>query len=341
MKESLNIAILGATGYTGIELVKILSKHPYVKIKHLCARSSIGKSIQNFDQNIKKKKLPKIVNYKKLNWNDVDILFTALPNGEAQSVVKNLKQKIKIIDLSADFRLKKPSEYKKWYGKNHKCKSLIKNSVYSISEFTKKKLKKYNIIACAGCYPTSVQLPLIPLIKNKMIKLGNIIVDSKSGLSGAGKNLNKKFKFTNIYNSVNAYNVGYHRHMAEIDQELSGYSNKQIKISFTPHLIPMFRGILSTIYLELNKNTSPLKVYKLLKKYHKNNFFVKIAKFNSDIGTGDVINTNFCKISVCKTRSNNKIIILTSIDNLVKGAAGQAVQNMNIAFGFKENTGLV
>jgi N-acetyl-gamma-glutamyl-phosphate reductase len=174
-----------------------------------------------------------------------------------------------------------------------------------------------------------------------MINTNNIIIDAKSGYSGAGKNIQKKFAFKNLFDSVSAYNVGSHRHMAEIDQELSKISKKKINVFFTPHLIPMFRGILSTIYLETYGKNSAKKIYNYLKKYHKNNFFIKIAKFNTPIGTGEVMNTNYCQISICKSRKNNKIIIISVIDNLIKGASGQAVQNMNVAFRLKENMGLI
>ena len=176
--------------------------------------------------------------------------------------------------MAADFRLKTSSNYLKWYKQKHKAINNIKKSIYSIPEIAGKNIKNYNIISCPGCYPTSILLPLIPLIKKKMIDLNNIIIDSKSGYSGAGKNIKKKFKFKNLFNSVSAYGVGFHRHMIEIDQELSKTSNRKIKVFFTPHLIPMFRGILSTIYLETKKNYDAAKVFKLLKKYHKNNFFV-------------------------------------------------------------------
>ena len=174
-----------------------------------------------------------------------------------------------------------------------------------------------------------------------MIDIKNITIDSKSGYSGAGKNLKSKFKFKNIFNSVSAYGVGFHKHVGEIDQELSKISKKQINVTFTPHLIPMFRGILSTIYLNGSKNNDAHKIHKFLKQYHKNNFFVKLAKFNSPIGTGDVMNTNYCNISVCENREKNKIIIISAIDNLLKGASGQAVQNMNVAFNIKETMGLI
>ena len=341
MKDSLNIAIAGATGYVGIELVKILSKHSKVKILYLCANKSAGKKINTFNNEIFKKNLPKISKIKNINWSKLNVIFTALPNGEAQNIAKIIPSHVKLIDLSADFRLRDVHVYKKWYGSSHKCKNLINSSIYAITEFSKKNLDKYKIISCPGCYPTSVQLPLIPLINKKMINIKKITIDSKSGYSGAGKKIKKKFKFKNLYNSVSAYGVGSHRHMPEIDQELSKISKRKIKVSFTPHLIPMFRGILSTIYLETIGNNDAKKVYKYLKKYHKNNFFVKIEKFNKPIGTGSVMNTNYCNISVCKNREKNKIIIISAIDNLIKGASGQAVQNMNVAFKFKETLGLV
>jgi Acetylglutamate semialdehyde dehydrogenase len=172
-----------------------------------------------------------------------------------------------------------------------------------------------------------------------MIDTKNIIIDSKSGYSGAGKNFNQKFNMNNFFKSLSTYSVGSHRHTAEINQELSKVANRKINVFFTPHIIPVFRGILSTIYIKSSKNYNAEKIYKFLKKYHKNNFFIKVAKFNTSIGTSDVLNTNFCRISVCKNRK--KIIIISTIDNLVKGASGQAIQNMNVAFNFKENLGLV
>ena len=339
MIKYINVAVVGATGYIGIELIKLLTKHPKVKIRNICAQSSVGESISKFDSSLKKKTLPKITNLNSINFNNIDLLFTALPRGEAQKISKKLNPKVKLIDLSADFRLESPKKYKKWYNITHKSKNLIKHSIYSIPELINVKLDNFRIIACPGCYPTSIQIPLVPIIKNKLINTKNIIIDSKSGYSGAGKNLHKKFKFKNIYDSISAYGVSSHRHIAEIDQQLKKISNNKIEVQFTPHLSPMFRGILSTIYVKLNKNISAEKIYNYLKKYYKNKYFIKFAKFNTPIGTGDIIHTNFCKISVCNDRKNNKAIILCAIDNLIKGGSGQAMQNMNLLFGFNERMG--
>tara|TARA_Y100001970_G_scaffold278762_1_gene384950 strand:- start:755 stop:1783 length:1029 start_codon:yes stop_codon:yes gene_type:complete len=338
--KKLNIVIAGATGFVGLDLIKFLSNHPKVNIKYLCAQKNIGKKIQYFDKRIRKN-LPKISKLQTVDWSKIDILFTALPNGESQIISKILVNKnLKIIDLSADFRLSDSSVYKKFYGKEHKAKKLMDNSIYALSEFTKKKLKKFKIIACPGCYPTSIQLPLIPLLKKNLINNKNIIIDSKSGYSGAGKNLKKKFKHKNIFSSIHAYGIYKHRHTSELDQELNKVSNTKINYVFIPHLIPTFRGMLSSIYLDLKPGVTIKKVLEELKKFHKNNYFVKIYPLNKSLGTENVLNTNFCEISVCELKEEKKVLILSAIDNLVKGAAGQAIQNMNIIYNFKENTGI-
>ena len=207
--------------------------------------------------------------------------------------------------------------------------------------YQKKKIHKYQIISCPGCYPTSILLPLIPLIKKKLVYSKNIIIDSKSGYSGAGRTVHKIYKDKNLYESLRAYGVTHHRHNSEIQQELEKFNKSKINFTFTPHLSPMFRGILSTIYVDLKPGASILKIYKTLKNFYKKDEFIKILKINSLIGTNNVINTNNCLISVCKTKYKNRIIILSVIDNLIKGGAGQAVQNMNLRFNLKRNAGLI
>jgi len=338
--RKLNVLICGSTGYIGVQLIKLLVKHNNIKIKYLCGNTSVGKKISLYDNSLRSKNLPKIVKFNKRYLKDVDVIFTALPNGEAQNISKNLLKKNTLIDLAADFRLKKSSEYFKWYKQKHKAIFNIKKSIYSLPEITGNKIKNYNIIGCPGCYPTSVLLPLIPLIKKKAVDTKNIIMDSKSGYSGAGRGVHKKYKNKNLYESLSAYGVGFHRHNSEIDQELKNYTNSKLNFTFTPHLSPMFRGILSTIYLDLKLGFSIKKIEKILKQFHKKNKFVKILKIDSLISTNDVINTNYCFISICRTKFRNKIIILSVIDNLIKGGAGQAVQNMNIKFGLNFEEGL-
>ena len=336
----LNALVAGSTGYIGLQLIKLLIKHKYIRIKYLCGNTSVGKKISHYDKSLSNKKLPKIIKFNKDLLKNIDVVFTALPNGEAQDISKQLNQDVTLIDLAADFRLEKKSDYLKWYKQKHRASGLIKKSIYSLPEINGSETKKYQIIACPGCYPTSILLPLVPLFKNKLVKVKNIIMDSKSGYSGAGRGVHKKYKDKNLYESLSAYGVGFHRHNSEIQQMLNKYSNKKIDFNFTPHLTPMFRGILSTIYVDLEANVKQSKVLKTLSNFYKTNNFIKVLKSDSLISTNDVINTNNCYISVCKTKYKNKIIILSAIDNLIKGGAGQAVQNLNLKFNFPSKTGL-
>ncbi len=338
--SKLNVLVAGSTGYIGIQLIKLLVNHSNINIKYLCGKSSVGKNIFIYEKSLQSKKLPKIVKFQKSFLKNVDLIFTALPNGEAQDISNNLLKNNVLIDLAADFRLNESSSYSKWYKQKHRAIKNIKKSFYSLPEIADKKIKKYNIISCPGCYPTSILLPLIPIIKKKLIKIDNIIIDSKSGYSGAGRGVHKKYKNKNLYESISAYGVGFHRHNSEIHQEIKNITKKNFSFTFTPHLVPMFRGILSTIYIDLNNGVSLQKLQKnLIDQYFKSRF-VKILKPNTLISTNDVINTNNCYISICKTKYKNRVIILSAIDNLIKGGAGQAIQNMNLKFNFPISKGL-
>ncbi len=340
--NKINVAVIGATGYTGLDLILMLTKHPKIKIKYLCATKNLGKKINFFDKRIKKD-LPKISSVKKIKWNDLDLVYLSLPNGEAQKIIKKKffhYKNLKFIDLSADFRIKDYKIFEKNYKIKHKAKDLIKHSLYSIPEINKDKINKFRIISNPGCYPTSIQLPLIPLIKNNLIQTKNITIDSKSGYSGAGKNLEKKFTHKNLYKSTFAYHTKNHRHICEIDQEFKELTNKKVIFSFNPHLLPTFRGILSSIYIYSKKGISGKHLRNALLKFYKNSRFIKVLGLNKPLGSGNVINTNYCEISICETRIKNKFIIFSAIDNLVKGASGQAIQNMNFLFKFSEYLGL-
>ncbi|MDC0043921.1 N-acetyl-gamma-glutamyl-phosphate reductase [Candidatus Pelagibacter sp.] len=337
----LKVLVAGSTGYIGIQLIKLLCKHKNISIKYLCGNSSVGKKISNFDKTLLKKKLPKIVKFNKKYLKNVDLIFCALPNGEAQDISKFMLKKNVLIDLAADFRLNNAKNYLKWYKQKHRAPHNIKKAIYSIPELSREKIKNYNIISCAGCYPTSILLPLVPLIRKNLIDLNNIIIDSKSGYSGAGRGVHKKYANKNLYSSLSAYGVGFHRHNSEIEQELKIVTKKKFNFTFTPHLTPMFRGILSTIYINVKKNISQKKLLTELSNYYKNNRFIKIKKINKTLSTNDVINTNNCFISICKTKYKNRYIILSTIDNLIKGGAGQAIQNLNIKYNFSESRGLI
>ena len=342
INNKINVAVIGATGYTGLDLVLMLSKHPKIKIKYLCATKNLGKSISYFDKRIKKK-LPKITSVKKVNFDHIDLMFLSLPNGEAQKFIKKnffKNTNLKFIDLSADFRIKDHLVYEKNYRTKHKARNLIKHSLYSIPEINKDNIKRFRIIANPGCYPTSIQIPLIPLVLKNLIQLNNITVDSKSGYSGAGKNLENRFTHKNLYKSTFAYNTKNHRHICEIDQQLKKITKQNIVFSFNPYLLPTFRGILTSIYVYTQKGKSGKNLRDELKKYYKNSKFIKVLKFNSPLGSGNVLNTNNCEISICETRIKNKYIIFSAIDNLVKGASGQAIQNMNLMYQFPQHLGL-
>ena len=337
--NQLNVLVAGSTGYIGVQLVKLLCNHKYIKIKYLCGNSSIGKNIYAYDKTLKKYNLPKIVKVNYGYFKEVDVIFTALPNGQSQIIANNLNKRNVLIDLSADFRIKDVNIYKKFYKIKHKSKKLLNNSAYGLSELYEKEIKNKKIIACPGCYPTSIITPLFPLFKKNYLKITEVIIDSKSGYSGAGRTILKKQKKMNLFNSLSAYGIPNHRHNAEINQELS-FISKKIKFNFTPHILPMFRGILSTIYVEKKNNIGTEKILNFLKRFYKKNKFIRICKKNMLIGTKNVINTNYCDISVCQTNDKNRLVILSAIDNLIKGGAGQAIQNLNIKFGFNIDEGL-
>ena len=339
--SKLNVLVCGSTGYIGLQLIKILQNHKKIIIKYLCGNSSVGKKVSHYDKSINDNNLPKITRFNKKYLKDVDVIFTALPNGESQKISNYLLNNNLLIDLSADFRLKNPNDYYKWYKLKHQAKHLIKKTIYSIPELKKDKIAKHKIISSPGCYPTSILLPLAPLIKNNLISNSNIIIDSKSGYSGAGRGVHKKYKNKNLYESLSAYGVGIHRHNSEIQQELDFYTKKKNKFDFTPHLSPMFRGILTTIYVDLKKGINISKVHKYLTNFYNNSNFIKIKKPNTFLSTNDVINTNNCQISICNSKNEDKLIILSVIDNLIKGGGGQAIQSMNIYYGFKENEGFI
>ena len=336
----LDVLVAGSTGYIGIQLIKLLTKHNGINIKYLCGNSSIGKNISFYEKSLYSNKLPKIIRFNKSYLKNVDVIFTALPNGESQKISNYLLKNNTLIDLAADFRLDKASEYLKWYKQKHKSIKNIKKSFYCLPEINGKEVINYKIIGCPGCYPTSILLPLVPLIKNNLIKTSNIVIDSKSGYSGAGRGIHKKNKDKNLYESLSAYSVGFHRHNSEIQQEIEKQTKKNFTFIFTPHLSPMFRGILSTIYIDLNKGVTIRNLEKKLNNFYFKSKFIKILKNNSPISTNEVINTNNCHITICKTKYKNKVIILSAIDNLIKGGAGQAIQNMNLKFKFPIDKGL-
>ncbi len=342
MNNKIKVAVLGSTGYVGMELVKILTNHSYVNINFLGSETIHGSYLNNIDNTKEYNLLPFLKPNDSFNVEDSDYVFLALPHAISNKYVKKYFDKIKIIDLSADFRLDNFDVYKKNYGNEHECKEYLKDFIYGLAEINRDKIVNSKNIAVPGCYPTSILLPLIPLIKNKLIETKNIIIDSKSGYSGAGKKFDfNKMKSKHDFNFYN-YNTNNHRHIAEIKQELNkNNSENEIMFSFNPHILPNFRGMISTIYCDLKASTKKADIINLFQELQKRNPFFKFIENNEILDFFSIQNSNYCKIKIFDHYSEDKLIIVSAIDNLIKGAAGQAVQCLNIAENIEETVSLV
>ncbi|MBC2580373.1 N-acetyl-gamma-glutamyl-phosphate reductase [Clostridium sp. DJ247] len=337
----INIGIIGSTGYAGQQLVWILNNHPSAYIKFLCTHSfenmeyrEIYKNYEGFIDNI-------CINIQEAEnqFKDIDVLFICLPHGKSFDIAKKaLDLGVKVIDLGADFRLKSKETYKEWYKLEHQCSELLNEAVYGLPELHREKVKEACLIANPGCYTTASILALAPLLNAKIINPKSIIIDAKSGVSGAGRSANIANLFAECNESIKAYSVAAHRHTPEIEQELSNVYGEDIILTFTPHLIPMNKGILSMCYAELTSNVSEEDIYEIFNNFYKDEFFVKITEYMPE--TKWVKGSNMCHIGLRVDKRTNRVIVGSAIDNLMKGAAGQAVQNMNIIFGLDEKTGL-
>ena len=330
MKFRINAAILGSTGYTGIELIRLLSFHKKVEIKYLISKSSYGKKISDFYPGLNFKNYPKLVKFSQVDWKKIDVIFLCLPTGESKKIITKIPKSICVIDLSNDFRVNSLTNGKWIYGLADHLKDFI-----NYNESNKFETK----ISNPGCYATSILSPLIPLVKEKYIQTNDIIIDSKSGISGAGKKSVTENLFSEVSNSIKPYKIAEHKHLAEIEKCISNYSdNKNVKVSFTPHVLPINRGISSNIYIKLEKGK---KIKNIRNFFEKKNFtFLKMLKINQIPTIKDVVGTNYCFFNIFPDRIKDRIIIISVIDNLIKGAAGQAIQNMNLKYNFKEDEGL-
>jgi N-acetyl-gamma-glutamyl-phosphate reductase len=335
-----NIAVIGASGYSGLELVRLLSSHPKIKITALTSEKfarqpydQVFPSLFPFSGIILEPLNPEKIAKK------ADFIFTALPHKEAMEVIPFfISAGKKVVDLSADFRFKDCSVYEQWYQK-HTAASLLKRSVYGLTEINRAQIKKAALVANPGCYPTSVLIPLYPLIKEGLISSQHIIIDAKSGVSGAGRSLNISSLFCEASESFKAYNVTKHRHQPEIEEQLSIYAKQPVQVTFVPHLVPMNRGILSTIYVTLRRDSPVQFIINTVNQYYGKEQFIRIFPEGILPQSGWVRGSNYCDVGLTKAHGN-RLIIISTIDNLVKGAAGQAVQNMNLMLGFKENIAL-
>lgn len=337
------VSIIGATGYTGIELIRILRQHPKVEINHVISHSNAGKNLSDIYPHFTGEEDKLLEEYKVEKMKDSDLVFTALPHGVSQKIVGQIydyDNNIKIIDLSGDFRYKDNKLYEKWYNCKHERPDLLKKTVYGLVELNRKNIKKSSFIGNPGCYPTASLLGVAPFASSNMIELDSIIIDAKSGVSGAGRSLSRTTHFSEVDENLKAYGITTHRHTSEIEENLEKITGKEkINISFTPHLIPMKRGILATIYIDLKDKLNINQLFDLYYNFYSNSPFVQILKENNP-ETKNVSGTNNCQIGLNIDQRLSRAIIVSVIDNLGKGAAGQAVQNMNIMFDFPETMGL-
>ncbi len=343
MTKRIKAMVIGASGYTGAELVRLLHAHPQVDIVALTGESNAGAWMSELYPHFQGAGLPQLVHLDEVDYEsdyaDIDVAFCCLPHATSQEVIKSIPDAIRVIDLSADFRIRDPKLYETWYGE-HLAPELQPSAVYGLSERYREQIHEARLVACPGCYPTSILLPLMPLLEESVITPANIIADSKSGISGAGRAGRVANLFAEVSESVRPYGVSGHRHVAEIEQELSVIEGKEVIINFTPQVVPMARGILSCIYVELGKGKTVESAKTALQEAYANAPFVHIAEGEHMPATKEVRGSNACKINVFEDRLPNRIIILSVIDNLLKGASGQSVQNMNIMFGLEETTGL-
>lgn len=338
--KQINIGIIGGTGYTGVELLRLLAAHPAANVLCITSRSEAGRLVSEL--------YPSLRGHYDLAYeaptatlfDQCDVVFAATPNGVAMNYAQALLEKgIKLIDFSADFRINKLQTWEKWYGMTHACPELLKDAVYGLPELNRQDIKNAMLVANPGCYPTAVQLGYMPLLKHDLIERDSLIADCKSGASGAGRNASVSLLYTEISESVKAYNASGHRHQPEIEQGLSDIANAPVNMVFVPHLMPMIRGIHATLYSTLKD--PQLDLQSLYEQAYQDEPFVDVMPAGSHPDTRSVRGTNVCRIAVYHLKPSNRALILSVEDNVVKGAAGQAIQNMNIMMGIEEATGLL
>ena len=337
MTKIYRAAILGASGYTGAELVRLIHTHPQLEVAAMTADRKAGLTMGEVFPHLAHLSLPPLISLDEMAWDGIDIAFCAMPHAAAQEVVLKVPERLKVVDVSADFRLRDVAEYAKWYGHEHLAPELQKEAVYGVPEFYREEMRTARIIAGTGCFAVNALLPLVPLLEANVIDPDHIIIDSKTGITGAGRSPSERKLFSEVTEGVDAYNIAKHRHTAEFDQELSRAANRQVTASFTPHLLPMNRGILATIYVQGEAEA----VHRTLTGRFADEPFVHVLPFGAPAPeTRHVRGSNLNRIGVFADRQPGRSIIVSVLDNLVKGASGQAVQCANVALGLPEAMGL-
>ena len=345
MTSKAKIGVLGASGYTGAELVRLLLNHPRVEIAVLTADRRAGQEMRAVFPQFLPYDLPKLVTIESIDWPQagLDLVFCALPHATTQKVVAALlaaAPATKVVDLSADFRLADTAAYAKWYGHEHHAPDLQKEAVYGLVELYRREIRKARLVANPGCYTSTAELPLLPLLKAKAIEPDEIVIDAKSGMTGAGRSAKEEMLFSEVSEGFNAYGIARHRHMAELDQEFSKAAGRDVVVTFTPHLVPMNRGIFATIYVRGKRGRTAPDLHAVLAKAYEKEAFVHVLPFGEAPHSRHVRGSNMTFIGVVADRVPGRAIIVSTLDNLVKGASGQAVQNMNLMLGFPETAGL-
>jgi N-acetyl-gamma-glutamyl-phosphate reductase len=342
MSAKKKIAVLGASGYTGADAVRLLARHPQAEIAALTANTHAGKAMGEVFPHFFMLDLPVLSEWEKVDWSKLDAVLCGLPHGTTQEIIAAVLKAnpdIKVLDMSADFRLRDRAAYAHWYGHEHRALELQGEAVYGLTELYRREITAARLVACPGCYPTAVLLALVPLVKAGLVDAHDIVIDAKSGVTGAGRALKQHALFSEAGEGLSPYSIAAHRHTAEIDQEIGVAAGMAVTANFTPHLIPMARGELCTCYVRLNGATAD-DLRSALEKAYRDEPFVHVAKKGVLPQTQNVRGSNYVQVGVFDDRIKGRAIVIATLDNLVKGSAGQAIQNMNLMLGWSETTGL-
>lgn len=338
--KTIRAAVLGASGYTGADMIRLAARHPGIVITALAAKGHAGQTLAQVFPHLASLDLPPLITSDQVDWSKIDVAFSGLPHGTAHGEIAKLPERVKIIDMSADFRLRDPQIYADWYGAPHGAPALIKSAVYGLTEHNRDAIKSARLVACPGCYPTAVLLALLPLTRAKLIQMNDVIIDAKSGVSGAGRTLKQNLLFAEAGEGLSPYGIGNHRHVPEIEQELALAAGAPVIVNFTPHLAPMARGELCTCYVRLTGKAKAGTLRQALAETYADSPFVRVVEEGVIPATQHVRGSNFCHLGVFTDRIAGRAIVVSAIDNLVKGSAGQALQNFNLMYGFDETLGL-
>jgi len=338
--SKIRVGIIGASGYTGADLIRLAAVHPQIKITALTANAHAGQSLGAVYPHLSALGLPDLVKTDDVDWSQTDAVFCGLPHGTSQEVISALPSHLKVIDLSADFRLRNTKTYAEWYGHSHRAPDLQSKAVYGLTEYYRDDIAKADLVACPGCYPTAALLGLLPLLSSGVIDPTDIVIDAKSGVTGAGRSVKQANLFSEVAEGIHPYGIAAHRHAPEIEQEVSKIAGQDVLVNFTPHLMPMNRGELLTMYLRGAGKNAEAEARKALVERYRDEPFVHIVGDGDVPATRHVRGTNYCRVNVFADRIPGRIIVVSTLDNLVKGSSGQALQNFNLMFGLTETLGL-